>query len=292
MKKIALFIALITLVVIIVVFFQIMPKPYTLATPFPVVNESYPVYRTVSPNITHEEMHRWGKLFGFSEEMKETTLFGGNVEITDDSHMPGANLEFYTNSGTFCYQIPERVYSYSTETQPELPSDEEARAIATMYLRERNLLPADVQFKSVSIGSQSGHTNESGNFIFDLTKNVGFIKYFQGYPLYDAGIVVTIGEKGEVVRVGNSLRALDPEPVRYVKIVTPEQAYQKLRSNDLVIKPACCIDGCEIRNITIGYWMEPQSRPQEYVLPVYAFSCDTWTRYVWAIEPSEMESLT
>ncbi len=286
MKKIILNVVFIAVIVIIIGFLLITPKPYTLATPFPVVNESYPVYRTVSPHITHEEMHRMGKLFGFSEEMKETTLFAGNVEITDDPHMPGATLEFYTNSGTFGYQIPERI-SYSTETQPELPSDEEARAIATQYLRERNLLPADVQFKSVRIGSQFGLKNESGNFEFDLTKDVGFIKYFQGYPLYNAGIVVTIAEKGEVVRVENSLRELEPDPVRYVKIVTPEQAYQKMRSTDLVIKPACCIDGCEIQDITIGYWMEPQTNAQEYVLPVYAFSCDnSWTRYVWAIEPT------
>ncbi len=114
--------------------------------------------------------------------------------------------------------------------------------------------------------------------------------------VYNAGITVSIGENGEVVAVSKSLRELEPQPVRFVPILTPEQAYRRLCSGELVIQPACCMQFCVVRNISLGYWIETKTEPQQYVLPVYAFSCVTLggesvMRYVWAVDPAEMQGL-
>lgn len=262
--------------------------PYVLATPFPDVNDSYPVCRTVLPDNSTGEKRRLDNLFGVSGDAKTPEPSAGSVY-------------YYTNSGAFQYIIPEKAYPYTTHQQPDIPSDEETRAIATAYLKERGLLSDGVYFEDVSVGSsfQSGTATSVTEYI--LTKHVHFIKKIQGLRVYNAGITVSIGENGEVVAVSNSLRKFDPKPVRDVKIVTPEQAYQRLCSGNLTEDPLPWeYDKIMVTDISLGYWMEIQTEPQEYIAPVYAFSCvAVWNgksaevvRYVPAVDPGEMEGLT
>jgi len=275
--------------------------PYVLATSYPVVNDSYPAYKTVTPDITDEEVKRIGILFGLSGDVQDYRPSYGISRILDNSKDPYEILKVYRNSGAIRYQIPSKALPYSTDTQPDLPSDEEAREIATKYLLERDLLPDDMHFTTVSIGSQYEHQTQNSYTLYNLTKNVGFVKEIQGAYVYNAGITVTIGDNGEVVCVDRNLRELEPEPVRYVKIITPEQAYQRLLSNDVVRKQLS--EDYNVRvitNISLGYWMEIPRDPQKYVLPVYGFSCvsipenisNRVKQYVWAVEPSEMQYFT
>lgn len=270
---------------------------YTLASSYPVVNGSYPVYATIPPDTTDAEVKRLGDMFGLSLNTMEAKTYSNKIRITDDLKTPPARLTVYTNSGAFTYDIPEKKYPYTTDSQPNLPSDEEARAIATEYLADHNLLPEDVHFEGVSIGSQYEDYSPTLQ-VYTLTKHVLFRKEIQGIDVYNAGITVTIGENGEVVGFSNSIRELDPNPVRHVKIISPEEAYIQLLSNNLMVRPMAD-DSSQIvvKGISLGYWMEIQTMPQEYVFPVYAFSCmsilgdkgEQVMRYVSAVEPSEMQ---
>ncbi len=271
---------------------------YVPAAAYPVVNDLYPVYQTVPLGTTDAEVKRISNMAGVSTNTKKTEITSDIIEISDNSKEPAADLTIYPNSGTYNYRIPEKYYPYSTNAQPDIPSDEKAHAIATKYLSDRNLLPDDVHFERVSIGSQYGEYSPTSNIVYTLTKHVLFAKEIQGIAVYNAGITVTIGERGEVVGITNSVRELDPNPVRYVKIISPEEAYQRLLSNDLIMKPMSD-DSNElvVNNISLGYWMEIPTRAQKYVLPVYAFSCisvrgdkeEQVMRYVSAVEPSEMQ---
>lgn len=270
---------------------------YTLASSYPVVNDLYPVFATIPPDTTDAEVKRLGDMFGLSLNTMESKSYSNKIRITDDSKTPPARLTVYTNSGAFTYDIPEKKYPYTTDSQPNLPSDEEARAIATKFLSDHNLLPENVHFEGVSIGSQYEDYSPTLQ-VYTLTKHVLFRKEIQGIDVYNAGITVTIGENGEVVGFSNSLRELDPNPVHHVKIISPEEAYQQLLSNNLMVRPMAD-DSSQIvvKGISLGYWMEIQTMPQEYVLPVYAFSCisirgdkeEQVMRYVSAVEPSEMQ---
>ncbi len=274
---------------------------YVPAAAYPVVNDLYPVYQTVPLGTTDAEVKRISNMAGVSTNTKKTEITSDIIEISDNSKEPAADLTIYPNSGTYNYRIPEKYYPYSTNAQPDIPSDEKAHTIATKYLSDRNLLQDDVHFKGVSIGSEYGEHSSTSNIVYTLTKHVLFTKEIQGIAVYNAGITVTIGEKGEVVGFTNSLRELDPNPVRYVKIISPEEAYQRLLSNDLIMKPMSD-DSNElvVNNISLGYWMEIPTHAQKYVLPVYAFSCisvrgdkeEQVMRYVSAVEPSEMQNLS
>ncbi|OPY44033.1 MAG: hypothetical protein A4E42_01109 [Methanoregulaceae archaeon PtaU1.Bin222] len=263
---------------------------YPLETGFPIVEESYPVYRTIIPNLTNEEIQQLGALFGVSGEVEDYIPSSGIFRITDFSRDPYAVLEFNRYSGAYRYQIPDKAMPYSTDIQPDLPSDEEARIIATEYLLERNLLPDDMHFSSVSIGSSSGDSTH----VYNHTKHVGFTREIAGIPVYNTGITVTIGEGGEVVGVTNNVRQYDPVPARYMEIRTPVQAYERLRAGDLIMRPLCCTSYFAVRNISLGYWIEDTVSTQEYMLPVYAFACyepsgtEDITLFVWAVDPSDV----
>lgn len=263
---------------------------YPLETGFPIVEESYPVYRTIIPNLTNEEIQQLGALFGVSGEVEDYIPSSGIFRITDFSRDPYAVLEFNRYSGAYRYQIPDKAMPYSTDIQPDLPSDEEARIIATEYLLERNLLPDDMHFSSVSIGSSSGDSTH----VYNLTKHVGFTREIAGIPVYNTGITVTIGEGGEVVGVTNNVRQYDPVPARYMEIRTPVQAYERLRAGELIMRPLCCTSYFAVRNISLGYWIEDTVSTQEYMLPVYAFACyepsgtEDITLFVWAVDPADV----
>jgi hypothetical protein len=263
--------------------------PYILAAPFPDVNDSYPVYRTVLPDNSTEEKRRIGDLFGVSGDMKKPERTDGRVY-------------YYTNSGAFQYIIPAKAYPYATNRQPDIPSDEEARVIAMDYLKEHGLLSGDIHATGVSVGSSFVDRSAApGGAEYILTKLVIFVEEIEGLPVQNAGIGVAIGENSEVVAVSNSLREFDPKPIRDVKIITPKQAYQRLSAGDLMIQPLPeDYDKLVVTNISLGYWMATQTEPQNYIVPVYVFSCNAmWDskseevfRYVPAVDPSEVQDLT
>jgi len=276
--------------------------PYVLAASFPAVNDSYPVYRTIPPDTSTGEVRSIGSLFGVSGDVKEPQTSSGEAQIVDHSESSAGRsagrLSYYMNSGTFQYIIPAKAYPYATHKQPNLPSDEEARVIAMNYLQERNLLPGDVYCEDVVVGSAC--VNRSAAKVIEsyiLTKHVHFVKEIQGIRVYNAGITVSIGDNDEVVSVTNSLRKMDPEPVRDAKIVTPDEAYQRLISGDVVMQPLPDgYDRVTVSNISLGYWMDIKTESQKYVMPVYVFTCTTpggtYNKYVSAVDPSEMQYLT
>ena len=273
--------------------------PYILAAPFPDVDDSYPVYRTVPPNISTEEIRRIGNLFNVSGEMKSRPSIG-EVRIIDTSK-DYTLLLFETNSGAFQY-ITLKAFPYATHRQPDIPSDEEARVIAMDYLKEHGLLSGDIHATGVSVGSSFVDRSAApGGAEYILTKLVIFVEEIEGLPVQNAGIGVAIGENSEVVAVSNSLREFDPKPIRDVKIITPKQAYQRLSAGDLMIQPLPeDYDKLVVTNISLGYWMATQTEPQNYIVPVYVFSCNAmWDskseevfRYVPAVDPSEVQGLT
>jgi hypothetical protein len=264
---------------------EIVSGPGLLAAPFPVVNETYPVYRMVFPHVDKEDVREIGKLFNLSGEVKEDFPSTGIYRIDDNSKDPGEYVEVNKNSRTIHYQVPSKAMSYSTDRQPILPSDDEAIAIATRYLEERGLLFGTARVTGVSIGSQYGTHSGAFSQTFDLTKNVHFSQGIDGTSVAAAGSTVTIAEHGEVVGVSTSLSPIDPDPIGYVKIISPEEAYRRYLAGDLIMRPACCWSGWVVRDISLVYYKE------DLIVPAYAFQSDEMTLHVRAVDPSEMERL-
>jgi len=269
--------------------------PYVLASSYPTVNDTYPIYKIIPIEITDGKIKDLGKVFGLAGEIQNYIPSAGILRLTDNNKDPYEILEVNRYTGVISFQIPSKALPYTTDKQPNLPSDEEARDIALKYLQERNLLPDNAHFTTVSIGSQYTHKTIDTFKEYNLTKNVGFMKTINGFLICNSGMTVTLGDGGEVVGVSTGLREIDPEPIRYVKVISPEQAYQKLLSNDVEMQylPED-YDEVIVRDIGIAYWIG------EYLTPVYIFSCvnvkgdsqeQVW-QYVSAIDPSEIQDIS
>lgn len=258
------------IVLIISAIFAIFPLTghsgsYILATPFPEVNESYPIIQTVSHNLSDEDVRR--------------------IEVLLNTSKNSA-LEISRNAGTFKYTIPDKYYPYCTGTPPDIPSDDEVRIIATRFLRQRDLLPDNAYFSAVSVGSSCGQGDRYSYIEYILTKRVTFEREIQGIPVHGGGITVTIGEFGEVVGVDWNIREFKTVPDRYVRVITPEEAYGRLQSDQLVILPMSGKEGV-VRDISLVYW----ERDGEEYLPVYVFSTDSMKFYVWAVDSTRKEDV-
>ncbi len=57
------------------------------------------------------------------------------------------------------------------------------------------------------------------------------------------------------------------------------------------MRPACCGEGWAVTNIALWYWTEIQTDSQLYLSPAYTFRYGDMTRYIRAIDPSELERL-
>lgn len=268
---------------------------YILSAEMPSVNDTYPVYRTVTPTVTEDYVKEIAAPFDLTGEVK--TLGTGIFEIYDNSKEPDELIEVFKNSGGFRYTVPDNMFP-TVDHQPELPTDDEAKAIAEKYCAERGIIPeGECIGGEVSVSYTQGAW-DCGKQVssYDVTLAIRCRQTINGLPTIGGATTVYIGEGGEVVGVTKQSREIEDVPVRYATIITPEQATEELAPGNEGSKPLEEVyDSVTITDISLAYWIEPLVSSQEYVYPVYAFSGtaeekgETYPvyRYVWAIPSAE-----
>jgi hypothetical protein len=151
-------------------------------------------------------------------------------------------------------------------TPPTLPSEEEAKEIATQFLAQVGLLPPGAYASEVVVGGSCGG---DGMEIHVAHLLVRFAWEIDGFPATDTKFGVRIGDGGEVVQVTRVWK--ETEPYKEISIRSPQEAYQELVAGE----GSCPVpSGCRkmvIEKISLAYWMEPRIEKQEYVVPVYEF---------------------
>ena len=245
---------------------------FVLNTTFPEASDSYLAYKVVNPKVTLDYVEDVGRKFGLAG--KAEPCLTDEIRLVDDTEDVRERIYVYVNSGAIRYQIDGKFYPTHVESQPILPSEEEAKRIAVEYLSSRDLLPEDAVIKSMGVNQRYGIGKAGVGTIvsYDLTLAVRFSRNFNGIPIYGHdGLSVIIGNNSEVVGFGMNWR--DVEPYRNVTIKTPEEAYEELIAGKSRVQPPLetILDQVTINEISIGYWMEPGFKKQEYVLPVYVF---------------------
>ena len=269
---------------------------YKLNAAYPTVPDSVPIYKTKEVDMTNEKVAQLALSMGIKGNIQDT--YSGLIEITDNSKNPPESIDIYTKSGSFSYSIPSKEMR-SVTYQPLLPSYDEAKEIADIYLEERNLLRNDFTFSKVKVGDsqekwRAGDTKPLAHY--DINLNVIYQRVINGIPATE-WITVTIGENGEIVGLTYKARAIEEKSFRNVRIITPEEAYKNLVEGDVLIKPLTGVDSTiRITNVSLQYYMKEGVLEQEFVLPVYVFSgiepsydSSPIVRYVPAIDPDELK---
>lgn len=266
---------------------------YSLVTELPRVPDLLPIYQIRQDNISKITAESLARKMGIEGNIRN---IGGDVwEITDSSKEPSERIEVFTNSGSFRYSIPDKLFR-DLEYQPILPNSNETRAIAEKFLIDRGLLPEDFKFKEVIVGLSQGEysaDNPKPVTHHNLVLYAIFERFIQEIPTTE-GITVWVGENGEIVGLTYKNRELEDSPIRYVKIIQPELAYQNLIEGKCLIR-ASTDSLIDITNVSLKYYFRGERQSQRFVLPVYEFSgiesgeqASRIVRYVPAIDPKEL----
>jgi hypothetical protein len=236
---------------------------FELAAEFPEVGNKAMVYQVKPPEVTVEKVTEMGRRLGFQGEAKVGIEF---IFMTDKSGGETRELMVDINSGAVRYGFASYMDKLYPLTPPTLPSEDEAKQIATQFLAQAGLLPPGAYASKVGPGGGAGG---DGGPYYVTHLLVGFTWEFDGLPATGSTLSVRIGDGGEVVQVHRVWREV--EPYKKVSIKSPQEAYQELVAGE----GSCPVpSGCQkmvVEKITLAYWMEPPIERQEYVVPVYQF---------------------
>jgi hypothetical protein len=214
------------------------------------------VYRMLKPEITAEYFDTLVAKFGMNGEIKRSETGGFSIKDSNS----GAYLDVYGATGTVMYTMDSKLYP---KEKPVLPSDEEAKVIATDFLSETGLLLEGDVASTVSKGGTSAAYGTAHLL-------VGFTHAFErAGPGAKCG--VRIGNNGEVVAVFvNPTNPLKMPVEEGVPIKPMEQAVEQMQTSYSYLLPLEARK-VKITGAKIAYWLEPIDKGQEYIVPVYIF---------------------
>jgi hypothetical protein len=237
------------------------------------------IYRIAKPVVTTESVTPLGNKLGFSGQALSTDG-GEKITMTDETVGAARQLTVWTASGAIEYGFiePDRLYP---TTAPKLPSQNQAKKIAYDFLKRTDLLPAAYQnfpkiqgkIEVIAGGSYSMSAQDAGKTV---QKEPAFwlisLPYFVDGSLATgpgAKIEVSVGNRGEVVKLVLNWREMSPVYSGYIK--SEMNAYQDLISDKGSLDIPLASDRIVIRQVTLAYWIDPASEQQDYALPVYVF---------------------
>jgi hypothetical protein len=262
---------------------------FVVTAPYPSVPEYLPVYRIKNFEITDENATQLALSMGVRGNI--SSLYSDAIYIVDNSRDRPERIEIFKNSGAVRYSIEDKIYE-SGQSPPVLPSYDEAKKIADMYLEDRNLLGDDIRFKEVIVGESKGETRAGDPrlILYPVVLDVIYERIINGTPMIGGSTIVYIGENGEVVGLAYRMRAIEEKPFRYVKIIRPEEAYRNLVDGKVLMSPIL-ESPVVITNISLQYYLKDVAWSQNFVMPVYVFSGSVPSIYVSAVDPEELKAL-
>jgi hypothetical protein len=262
------------------------------------------VYEIKSNSVTVASVTALGRKLGFSGQASLTDD-GTRIIMSAGEGEDLRQLTVWTASGAveYGYVEPEKMYP----TQPaELPSQGEAELIAYDFLEQADLLPTGYQslakIKDETTVIAGGGYSVSPRYAAPAAEAPPAAATAPGAPSapsapttsaapqaptywlvdfpyqVDGGsatgpgskIEVSVGDKGEVVKVVWSWRLMSP--LGTDNIISENQAFQDLtQGKGSVDIPLECRQ-VVVEQVQLKYWLDPPSEKQDYAVPVYEFT--------------------
>jgi len=259
------------------------------------------VYRIESSNITTESVAALGHKLGFSGQAGLSDD-GTKIVMSQGNGDEARQLTVWTASGAieYGYVEPEKLYP---SAPPALPSQSQAEAIAYDFLQETDLLPPDYQslakIKDETTVAAGGGYSVSKEYAAEsappaaaapsapsmpwektaLPAPPGTTYWLVSFPYFVDGmeatgpgskIEVSVGDKGEVIRMVWSWRQMSP--LGTDDIISPWQAFEDLTKGKGSIELPLDCRMVLVDQVQLKYWLDPPSEKQDFIVPVYEFT--------------------
>jgi hypothetical protein len=205
-------------------------------------------------DINREYLLTMGTKFGMNGDVLE-----GNDLFTLVDNSTDASLEVYKSTGTFNYIIDSKLFP---KEKPVLPSNEEAKNIAMDFLAKRGLLPEGDVASTVDESASSSYG--TAHLLVHFTHAIDILG-----PGTKRG--VRIGNEGEVIAV--FVNPTNPSNMSVQEVAPAKDmntAYQEMQTLKKFSMPLAT-QKVKITDVKTLYWLEPITKYQEYVVPIYGF---------------------
>jgi hypothetical protein len=256
------------------------------------------VYEIKSSDVTTESVTALGRKLGFSGKASLIDN-GAKIIMSDGEGEDVRQLTVWTASGAveYGYVEPEKLYP----SEPaELPSQPEAESIAYDFLQQADLLPPSyhslAKIKDETTVIAGGGYSVSPKYAAEAAPAApseppspsapsapaappGTTYWLVDFPYQIDGasatgpgskIEVSVGDKGEVVKLVWSWRPMSP--LSTGNIISQQKAYDDLiQGKGSLDVPLDCRQ-VVVEQVQLKYWLDPPSEKQDYAVPVYEFT--------------------
>lgn len=171
----------------------------------------------------------------------------------------GADIMLDEELGFWTYRLPRE-----TAIPEQLPTDEEAIAIADAFLAE-----AQLYHGALRPGSVSNTTTEITGTEEVLNKDIYYYPEFDGMDVYGVfRIVIGIGDHGQIISVSKQVQ--DVTEAASVPLAAPETLQARLDAGACVSSPQNPVAEAEVESGCLAYYSDiTPSHGKLYLHPIY-----------------------
>lgn len=241
---------------------------FTLSEPLPKPPETMTVYEFLPPEVSEVDMRRWTRAFGLGGQIVDR---GRNLVVTDGER----SLEAFKAPGTGHVRFSDNAWLGAEQAAEGLPSEAEARAKATTFLRQHGLLPENASFSRAHY-SEFQRIDAKGVVTAEGRSAISVVFGFlvDGFPVIGPGAEagVAFGSQGRIIGAATIWRRIRPH--RRTTIIAPEEALERLElhwPSGKTRGQATIQTTVRIGEVAVAYYARPGSLPQRRLEPVYVF---------------------
>lgn len=244
---------------------------FKLAHPLPEVPEKMMVHRVVDPGISREDIVPLMEVFGLQGKI---VVHDREFVVRDRDRA----LEVFKQPGTGYLRFSDDAKLAAEEQARDLPSEDEAVAMAEEFLRSNGLLPENTFLAGTGYYEFTKYDAEGK--IFEQGRSaisVGFGFTIEGVEVHGPGAKagVVFGEGGKMIGASRIWREIRPD--REVRVIPPEWALTRFKQRwpreadpDQFWRAKIRTE-VRINEMYLSYYAKPGCIPQSYIEPVYVF---------------------
>jgi len=230
--------------------------------------EKIEVYKTVQPKVTKTDAIALAQKFNITDfaDIKE-----GDEKITISTKDMRKRVMLFKNGGKYYVDYDRSDTPNGIDIAENLPSDEEAKKIATLFLKERGLLPDGAKMGGVT-HEKAYKSNKSSELKTVVWEDilVYYTRELNGMKVEGTQFEVEVGGHGDIIRFFSNWK--EYESVGEYPIKTRDSSVETLKQKGISAaagpdKP----DTITIDEIYLAYETNAVAYKEEYLEPVWVF---------------------